>query len=369
MPKSLDTLRRLCYAFLSARKRWARCFIFHYWRTSCLQPRRFSLANLLMLLTLFCLAPAQVNAQSPQPVGIAVGGDNLTRLVWNNTDSTISLWKIAADGSVAAQNTYGPFAGWSASALSMGPDSVARVLCTHPADGKMSLWRIDPSSPAFSATDYGPYAGYTPLSVAVGGNNAPRILWNHTPDNQMSLWNITPDTNYTYNYYGPYTGYTGFRVAAGPNSVPRTLWNNSNGSVSLWYSTADAADYGHSEYGPYAGYSPVALAVDSTNASRIVWHHPSDRMISLWKVAADGTFTYQFYQDPAGYSPVALAAGTGGDVRLLWSSGQGSALVWTIQPDGTYAQTYPKFNSNPQAFSLLDLLHKSGILYPCFMRT
>ena len=216
-----------------------------------------------MLLTLLCLMPLQANAQAPQPVGIAVGGDNLTRLVWNNPDSTISLWKIAADGSVAAQNTYGPFAGWSASALSMGPDNFARVLCTHPADGKMSLWRINPSSAAFNATDYGPYAGYTPLSVAVGGNNVPRLLWNHAPDNQMSLWSVASDTSFTYSYYGPYTGYTGFRVAAGPNSIPRILWNKSDGSISLWNNTADMAGYSHMEYGPFLDYSPVALAVDS----------------------------------------------------------------------------------------------------------
>ena len=88
------------------------------------QPLRFSLANLLMLCTLLWLIPFKAGAQSPQPAGIAVGGDNLTRLLWNNPDSTISLWTIAADGSVATQNSYGPYAGYTASLVAAGPNSI-----------------------------------------------------------------------------------------------------------------------------------------------------------------------------------------------------------------------------------------------------
>ena len=260
---------------------------------SSVQPLRFSLASLLMLCALLCLLPVQGNAQAV-PAGIAVGGENLTRLLWNSPDGTASFWKIAADGSVASQNSYCPYASWQAQGFTAGPD------------------------------------------------NAPRILWNHTADSQLSLWNVTPDANFTFGNFGPYSGYTVSLIAAGPNSIPRTLWKKSDGSISLWYSTADAGNYAHSEYGPYTGYSPVALAVDSGNAPRVLWNHPSDATVSLWKVAADSTFTYQNYTDPAGYSPVAMAAGTGGDVRLLWSNGQGSAQVWTIAAGGTYtSKTYP----------------------------
>ncbi len=294
-----------------------------------------------MLCTLLCLLPFKAGAQSP--VGIAVGGDNLTRLVWNNPDGSIALWKIAADGSVAAQNSYGPYPGWSASAVGMGPDSFARVLCTHPADGQMSLWRVDPSSPAsFTAANYGPYSGWVAASLAVGGSNAPRVLWNHPADSQMSLWNITPDTTFTQGTYGPYSGYRASFVASGPNSIARVLWTYSDGSISFWNGVPDAGGFSFQNYGPYPGWSAAALAVDSGNAPRLLWSHPADSTISLWKVAGDGTFTQQTYTDPAGYSPVALAAGTGGDVRLLWSNGQGGAQVWTIAAGGAYtSKTYP----------------------------
>ena len=303
-----------------------------------------------MFCTLLWLTPFKVNAQAASPVGIAVGGDNLTRLLWNNPNSTISLWTIAADGSVATQNSYGPYPGWSATALSTGPDNFARVLCTHPSDGLMSLWRVNPSSAALASTSYGPYPGWNTHCLTVGGDNAPRLLWNHPADGVASLWKIAADGTFTAPTYGPYAGYTASLVAAGPNSIPRTLWNKSDGSISLWYSTADAANYAHTEYGPFAGYAPVALAVDSTNAPRVLWNHPSDGMVSLWKVAANGTYTYQNFTDPTGYSPVALAAGTGGDVRLLWSNGEGGALVWTIQAGGAYVQTYP--NPNPYVTSI-----------------
>ena len=307
-----------------------------------------------MLCALLCLTPFKANAQSP--VGIAVGGDNLTRLVWNNADGSIALWKIAADGSVATQNSYGPYPGWSAVAVGMGPDSFARVLCTHPSDGLMALWRVDPATAALASTSYGPYSGYSARVVAVGGDNAPRLLWNRT-DNLLSLWKVAPDASYTFGNYGPFAGYMASLIAAGPNSIPRTLWNKSDGSISLWYSTSDLANYAHTEYGPFAGYAAVALAVDSGNTPRIVWNYPSGGTISLWKVATDGTYTYQNFTDPAGYSPVALAAGTSGDVRLLWSNGQGSAQVWTIQQSGAYtSKTYPA----PSALALSPASITSG---------
>lgn len=300
-----------------------------------------------MLLTLFWLIPAPANAQAaPQPTGITVGGDNLTRLLWNNPDGTTSVWKLTADGLDVSLSIYGPYPGWTALSLASGADSAPRILWNHPSDGQISLWRVDPFSAAFTFANYGPYPGWSVFSLGVGGNNAPRVLWNHAPDNLMSLWNVAPDTTLTQGTYGPYTGYTAFRVAAGPNSIPRTLWNKSDGSISLWYSTADASNYAHTEYGPFAGYAPAALAVDSTNAPRILWNHPSDRTVSLWTVAGDGTYTYKNYSDPSGYSPVAMAAGTGGDLRLLWSNGQGDAQIWVISANGGYSvKTYSNADS------------------------
>ncbi len=297
------------------------------------------------MLLLLCLAPAQVNAQTP--VGIAVGGDNLTRLLWNNPDGSISLWRLDAYGGVASQTSYGPYTGWSGKSLATGTDNVSRILWTN-TNGTAALWRInsDGSSPN---TNYGPYSGWTAANVTVGGDNTSRLLWNNT-SGQMAHWSVAANGTFTDAEYGPFTGYTAFQVAAGPNSVPRTLWNKSDGGISLWNSVYGDANYSYPDYGPFAGYSPVALAVDSNNAPRILWSYPSNRMVSLWRVAPDGTYTYRYYTNPNyNYFPVALAAGTGGDVRLLWSAGQGSALVWTIKADGTYTQTYTTVARAPQA--------------------
>ncbi len=241
--------------------------------------------SLICFLLGFLAAHAQ--AASPQPVAIAVGGDNLTRLLWNNPDGSISLWRINSDTTVAAQYPYGPYPGWATTVMAAGADSAPRVLYNHTADGQMSLWRTNPTTNAFSQFSYGPYPGWTAQAVAVGPDNAPRVLWNHTADGQITLWRVGTD--------GTFSQYA---------------------------------------YGPYPGWSAVAEAVDSANAPRLLW--TSGTTASLWSVAANGGLTFQNYSFPAGYTPVALACGTGGDVRLLWSDGQGDAQVWTIAASGSY---------------------------------
>ena len=313
-----------------------------------------SLSILCFFCALLCallLSAAPARAQSaPKATAIAVGGDNLTRLLWSNSDASISLWRMNADGSVAAQYPYGPYPGWVAAALAAGADSAPRVLYNHTADGQMSLWRMDPTANTFTQNTYGPYPGWAATALAVGGSNAPRILWNHAADGLMSLWNVNPTTNaFTSANYGPYTGYTPFLIAAGPNSLPRVLWNQTGGAISLWYDVPGTTDYGYKNYGPFSGYTAIALAVDSTNAPRVLWTGPGN-VVSLWKVAPDQTYTFQNYADPSGYTPVGMACGTGGDVRLLWSDGLGDAQVWTVAADGTYtAKTYSAGHGTPAA--------------------
>ncbi len=305
------------------------------------RPHRFGFLTFSVTCLFFCallagyaLALAQ---SAPQAVAIAVGGDNLTHLLWNNPDGSIALWRMSADGSEAAQFPFGPYTGWAAATFAVGADNAPRILYNHTADGQMSLWRADPATAAFTQNSYGPYPGWAATALAVGGNSAPRILWNHTSDGQISLWNTSPTTStFSQNSYGPYPGWAAKAVAAGPDNAPRLLWNHTaDAQMSLWRVDPTTSAFTQNSYGPYPGYAAIALAVDSSNAPRVLWTGPSST-ISLWSVAPNGALTYQNYPDPAGYLPVGMACGTGGDVRLLWSDGQGNAQVWTIAADGTY---------------------------------
>lgn len=306
----------------------------------------------LIAVRFFCLMALactlfSVQAQAaPLPVAIAVGGNNLTQLLWNNPDASLSLWKLAADGSVTTQSTYGPYSGWTGQALAAGADSVPRILWKHAPDGQLSLWH-DTAGAGFTHTEFGPYTGYTAQSLAVGGDSVVRLLWAKS-DGTLSLWHdVNSAPGFSHAEFGPFSGYQPALLAVGASSVPHVLWNRSDGAISLWNDVQGTGDYSHGEYGPYSGYAPLSLAVDSTGAPRLLWTGPGST-VSLWKVAINGTFTHAEYPDPAGYLPVGIACGTGGDVRLLWSNGQGDAQVWTIAAGGSYtAKTYSNGSGVP----------------------
>lgn len=108
-----------------------------------------------------------MTAQSaPQAVG--VGGDNLTRLLWNNPDGSVSLWRLNADASVTAY-TYGPFSGWRAQSLTVGTDNVSRILWDN-TSGYATVWDVNNQGINFNANSENAYsiAGYAAAAVAVG---------------------------------------------------------------------------------------------------------------------------------------------------------------------------------------------------------
>lgn len=159
-------------------------------------PLRSSLmptAQLAKTLLAFCLLLALVSAPrahaqaAPQAAAIAVGGDNLTRLLWNNPGGSIALWRIAADGTVTS-SPYGPSPGWATTALAVGGNDQPRIVWNHPADGQMSLWSVD-AADNFSQTSYGPYPGWAAQAIAVGGDSRPRLVWDKA-EGTLSLWNV-----------------------------------------------------------------------------------------------------------------------------------------------------------------------------------
>ena len=148
----------------------------------------------MLFLALFTL---RAQAAS-QPVAIAVGGNNLTQILWNNPDASLSLWKLAADGSITSQIAYGPYSGWSGQALAAGADSVPRILWKHTPDGQLSLWHDVSGTAGYSHVEFGPYTSYTAQSLAVGGDNVVRLLWAKS-DGTLSLWHdVTGASGYSY---------------------------------------------------------------------------------------------------------------------------------------------------------------------------
>ena len=112
---------------------------------------------------------------------------------------------------------FGPYSGWAAKALSVGPDDDAHLLwdkTSGPITGTASLWDADFGTGVFTSPLYGPFGGWSATGIATDEDNVTHILWNHTPDGEASLWNI--GSSVTHQEYGPFPGWTAVAVSAGP---------------------------------------------------------------------------------------------------------------------------------------------------------
>ena len=198
-----------------------------------------------------------------QAVACSVGPDSVAHILWRNPDGQATLWSVNADSSFSPGPSYGPYTDgggtWQATALATGPDGVSRILWRNP-DGQATLWRVNADSSFSPGPSYGPYtdAGGTwqATAVSVGPDSVAHILWRN-PDGQATLWRVNPDGSFGISQsYGPYTDAGGTWQAAAlamdPSGVSRILWRNPDGQATLWQVNADRSFSPGPSYGPYS---------------------------------------------------------------------------------------------------------------------
>ncbi len=97
---------------------------------------------------------------------LAVGPDDGGHLLWDNADGQASLWALTGDifGTFTPVQ-YGPFPDYAARAIATGPDNVTHILWNKP-DGTASLWAVTGSG--YTYATYGPFAGWTAVALSAG---------------------------------------------------------------------------------------------------------------------------------------------------------------------------------------------------------
>ena len=156
-----------------------------------------------------------------------------THILWDNAN-TASIWNYSPITGGFTQNTYGPYANWSAKAIADGgTDGLIRVLWDK-TDGTASIWSLNNATAAFTQFTFGPYSGWTASGVSVGPDNTTHVLW--TNGNTASIWNYsTANGTFTQETYGPYAGWSAKAIAdGGTDGQTRVLWVNTNGMASIW---------------------------------------------------------------------------------------------------------------------------------------
>ncbi len=210
-------------------------------------------------------------------VGISVGPDGLTHLLWSNTDRRMMFWDLDAQGDLLGLSGYGPYTDdyvspdpgnvWSATALATGPDNVSRVVWNN-TDNRVMLWTLGGpgGSNVLGVAGYGPYTDgsvggdpsankWSAVGVSAGPDNVTHLLWGNT-DRRAMFWDVAPDFSFTLAGYGPYTDdapgnlWSATAVATGPDGLSHILWANTDNRAMLW-GVSNAFDFTVAGYGPY----------------------------------------------------------------------------------------------------------------------
>ena len=255
---------------------------------------------------------------------LATGPDGLSHLLWNNTDGRVMLWTVDDSGNFTLAG-YGPYTDnapqnkWHATAVSVGPDNVTHLLWNN-TDHRVMLWNVD-SAFNFALAGYGPYTDtfvssdpgnlWSATALATGPDNLSRIAWNNT-DGRVMLWNVDSAFDFTLAGYGPYTDnapqnkWHAVGVSAGPDNITHLLWSNTDRRAMFW-NVDSSFNFTLAGFGPYTDnsvgtdpsvnlWAATGLATGGDNLSRVLWANTDSRMM-LWDVGSGFGFTV------AGYGP------------------------------------------------------------------
>lgn len=255
---------------------------------------------------------------------LAVGADGRAYLLWAGRDRTASVWSVDMAGGEDRHREFGPFPGWEARTLAVGPDGVLRVLWAG-ADGAAALWSLREEGLREGAAPEslvcGPYAGWAAVSLAVGPDGQALLLWTRA-DGAASVWRVGADGLAQQTEHGPYEGWSAVAVAAGQDGAIRLLWKSAGGYASLrdFPGGGEASggagpdnhgqgDHGQTVHGPFEGWTPAAVAQGADGQPHLLWRYNGGGLASVWRLAGADGVGHREYGPYAGWTPVALALG------------------------------------------------------------
>ena len=200
---------------------------------------------------------------------LSVGADNVVHILWTNPDHRVILWNV--DSTFNFTNAlFGPYDDgapntfWNATAIATGPDNVTRLVWNNP-DGRVILWNVN-SAFGFTYHVYGPYNDGSPntpwsaSAVSVGPDSVTHLLWTN-PDTRVILWNVDTSFGFTNALFGPYTDgapntpWNATALATGPDGLSHLLWTNPDNRVFVWGVDSTFA-FTNTLYGPYTDGAP-----------------------------------------------------------------------------------------------------------------
>ncbi|MGO8672006.1 MAG: choice-of-anchor tandem repeat GloVer-containing protein, partial [Capsulimonadaceae bacterium] len=281
-------------------------------------------------------AETQNVSLQPTTVGAA-------HVLWSNGNGSLSLWNYNPATGAYTQNSYGPFANWTPTAVADGPDGMTRVLWVS-TTGAAAIWSVNGTTGVYTQYGFGPFPGWAASAVSVSPSNVTHVLW--STSGSASIWNYNTATGaYTQNAFGPFAGWSAKTIADGPDGLTRFLWVSSSGTASIWNLNTATGAFTQNSFGPYPSWTACAVSVNAANTTHVLWTGAG--AASLWNYSpSTGAFTQNDYGPFPGWTATSITDGPDGNTQFLWDSTSGSSSIWDLN-NSTGAYTQNSFGPFP----------------------
>ncbi|MGO8672891.1 MAG: choice-of-anchor tandem repeat GloVer-containing protein [Capsulimonadaceae bacterium] len=259
----------------------------------------------------------------------------LVHILWSNSGA-LSLWNYNPSTGSYTQNSYGPYAGWTPTAIADGPDGLTRVLWVS-TGGAAAIWIVNTSTGVYTQNTFGPYPDWTATALTVSPSNTTHVLWTST-SGAAAIWNYTGTPTITQATFGPFPAWGTKTIADGPDGLTRVLWVNSGGAASIWSLNDGTGAYTQESFGPFAGWTPIDVSVNAANTTHVLWT-TAGGAAALWNLnTSTGNFTQNAYGPFAGWTPTSIADGPDGNTQVLWDNSGASSIWDVVDATGAFTQ-------------------------------
>ena len=290
------------------------------------------------------------------PEALTIGPDDTTRLLlpkatYENFSQPLpgqaALWTITPDGSIQSETPETLDTGGTAISVSVGGDNKTRLLWDQtfpignlysynfgPQDTPITLQTIAADGTVESAIPYGPYDGWTPLLIAAGSDDGSRLLWRRY-DGTLALWTVSPQGQYLSDvrlHVSPTFAAVG--LARGNDGGTRLLLREPSGAAVLVTLSAEGMVQSIAHHRAGSGFVITALALGPDSRPRLLWDNGQGQA-QAWTLKAGGGYQSRVsFGLPSGYAAQSLGVGQAGDLRVLLTGPDGSGVLQTLTAGG-----------------------------------
>lgn len=140
-----------------------------------------------------------------KPVTTAVGPDGVERVLWSDTNGRITLWKVSASGVKLAQYVFLAPANSYPVALAVGADNRAYLFFGSSINSAVTVFTVAANGTLSSTKTYTPATGWKFSSGSVSSDNALHLMWTNTLGVAL-FWEVSATGTITTHSFGAFGG-------------------------------------------------------------------------------------------------------------------------------------------------------------------